>query len=89
MLQSVSSSDILKNPDHYFDHSLTEPLFITRNGRMRLVMMSIEEYRRMIKRSRSAILTGDLGDADLSSILDSKISAEFATYNQEITGATT
>jgi hypothetical protein len=85
MLHSVPSSEVLKNPDHYFDHSLSEPIFISRNGRTRLVMMSIEDYRRMIRRSRTAILTGDLGDADLSAIGDSKIPAEFEKHNHEMT----
>ncbi len=84
MLHSVPSSELLKNPDYYFDHSLVEPLFIARNGRARLVMMSIDEYRRMARRSRLSILIGDLGEPDISLITDSKVPATFEKYNHEV-----
>ena len=51
----------------------------------------LRDYCRQVKELQAVEVKngkpiGDLGDADMSSILDSKISAEFAVYNQEVTG---
>jgi PHD/YefM family antitoxin component YafN of YafNO toxin-antitoxin module len=35
--------------------ALTRPVAITRNGRERLVMISVDEYRRLRRRSREVI----------------------------------
>ncbi len=43
----VTSSDLSRNLARYCDMALTTPIVITRNGRDRLILLSIEQYEWM------------------------------------------
>lgn len=40
----ISSAELVRNFGKYSDHALNEPVVITKNGRDRLVLLSVEEY---------------------------------------------
>src|SRR4051812_14654470 len=42
----VSAAELQRNIGRYQDLALTQPVVVTRNGRERTVMISIEEYHR-------------------------------------------
>ena len=65
---SVSSAEFQRNFGTYQDKALTEPVAITRNGRERVVLVSVEEYRRLKRRAREVLPVGALSDADLDAI---------------------
>ena len=44
----VSSGDFIRQFGTYTDTALTEPVIITKNGRERLVLLSIDEYNLLI-----------------------------------------
>ncbi len=46
----VSSTDLSNRLGQYQDEALKHPVIITKNNRDRLVMLSIEEYRRLKQR---------------------------------------
>jgi len=43
-MRRVSSVDLIRNFSSYSDVALREPLVVTKNGRERLVLLSIEEF---------------------------------------------
>ena len=43
----ISSADFLENYEALLDKALSEPITITRDGRDRLVVLSVEEYDRL------------------------------------------
>lgn len=53
----VSSADLLRNFGTYSDAALNEPVIVTRNGRDRLVLISIGEFEayQTLLRNRSQI----------------------------------
>ena len=44
---TVSSVEFQRNFGRYQDVALTEPVAVTRNGRDRLVLLSVDEYHRL------------------------------------------
>ena len=44
----VSSAEFIRNFGSYSDSALSEPIVITKNGRDRLVLISIDEYKHLI-----------------------------------------
>ena len=52
----------------YQDEALTRPVAITRNGRERLVMISVDEYRRLKRRAHEVIRVEDWSDEEVAQI---------------------
>jgi PHD/YefM family antitoxin component YafN of YafNO toxin-antitoxin module len=48
----VPAAEFQRNIGRYQDLALTQPVAVTRNGRERTVMISIEEYQRLKRRDR-------------------------------------
>ncbi|MFM7631114.1 MAG: type II toxin-antitoxin system Phd/YefM family antitoxin [Alphaproteobacteria bacterium] len=67
----VPASEVQKQFGHYQDKALLEPVFVTRNGRERTVLLSTEEYYRL----KRASLTAGAGaeDATLSHAASRKL----------------
>jgi predicted nucleotidyltransferase len=53
-MSSVSSAHFQRNLGECQDMALVEPVTITKNGRERLVLLSVEEYRRLVGRADPA-----------------------------------
>jgi PHD/YefM family antitoxin component YafN of YafNO toxin-antitoxin module len=70
----------------YQDRALTEPVFVTRNGRGKTVLLSVKEYRRLKRRDREALAVEHLSDADLNAIATAEVSAEFNHLDDELEG---
>lgn len=66
----ISSVEFQKNFGRYQDAALTEPVTVMRNGRDRVVMISVEEYRRLKRRDRQVLSIDDFTDADIAAIRD-------------------
>ena len=54
-MQRVGSREFQRNFGHFQDEALRPPLSITRNGRDRLVLISVAEYERLKSRGRLAL----------------------------------
>jgi prevent-host-death family protein len=65
---TVTAAEFQRHFGRYQDEALTQPVAITRNGRERVVMISIDEYRRLKRRDREVLWAGELSDADLAAI---------------------
>jgi prevent-host-death family protein len=64
----VSAADFQRNIGRYQDMALTQPVAVTRNGRDRTVMISVEEYRRLKRRDRQVMSLEDFTDADIAAL---------------------
>lgn len=56
----VSSTEFGKEVGRYQDLALNQPVVVTRNGRDRTVMISVEEYQRLVRRDRHVFASGEL-----------------------------
>jgi hypothetical protein len=79
----VSSSEFGKEVGRYQDVALNRPVVVSRNGRDRTVMISVEEYRRLKRRDRQVMGLDDFTDADIAAVKKSKAPAA-AAFNDEI-----
>ena len=64
----ITSLQFQKNFGQYQEMALMEPVTVTKNGRDRIVMLSVEEYQRLKKRDRQVMSTADLPASDIDAI---------------------
>ena len=83
-MQRVTSREFQRNFGRFQDEALKSPLSITRNGRNRLVILSVEEYERLKHRDRQAVAVEDLSDAEIAAIRHSVPPAEAAQHDHEL-----
>jgi PHD/YefM family antitoxin component YafN of YafNO toxin-antitoxin module len=79
----VSSGELQRKIGYIQDLALVEPVTITNNGRDRLVMMSVEEYRRLKRRDREVLGLEDFSEDDLEAIRSAEPAAEAAAFDHE------
>jgi prevent-host-death family protein len=73
-LKTASAGDVVRQFSHYSDIALREPVVVTRNGRPRNVMISIEEYERLKRRDQQAFTAAETPErflADLEALAKS------------------
>ena len=80
----VTSSEFHKQSGFYYDQALLEPVFVTRNGRERTVLMSMQEYRRLYKLARRNMPVTELTDEEVDEIASSEMSPEYAHLDSEL-----
>jgi PHD/YefM family antitoxin component YafN of YafNO toxin-antitoxin module len=80
----VSTADFIKNYGTLADKALIEPVVITKNGRDRLVMLSVEEYARLKRRDRRVVRLEDFTDAEMALIAKAEVPAEDAPLDAEL-----
>lgn len=64
----VSAADFQRNIGRYQDLALTQPVAVTRNGRERTVLISVEEYQRLKRRDRQVLGLDDFTEADVAAL---------------------
>jgi prevent-host-death family protein len=64
----VSAAEFQRNIGRYQDLALTQPVAVTRNGRERTVMISVEEYRRLKRRDRRVMSLEDFTETDIAAL---------------------
>ena len=84
-MQRITSREFQRNFGRCQDDALREPLAITRNGRDRLVILSVDEYERLKRRDRQALAVEDLSDEEIEAIARAEPPAEAAEYDHELT----
>ena len=80
----VSAADFQRSPALYQDMALKAPVTITRNGRDRTVLVSAEEYQRLKRRDRRALLAEELSERQIAAIRSAEVPAEFAHLDDEL-----
>ena len=56
----------------------------TRNGRERLVMISVDEYRRLRRSDRQVLRAGELSDADLAALEETRAPETSRAFGDEL-----
>ena len=69
----VTTAEFIKNYGSLADKALMEPVTITKNGRDRLVVVSIEEYSRLVRRDRRVIRPEELTEEQVALIAKSSV----------------
>ncbi len=85
-MPKVSSTDLSNKLGQYQDEALKRPLIITKNNRDRLVMLSIEEYRRLKQLDRKVLFVKELTESDLEAISRAEVPIEHDHLNVEFEG---
>ena len=81
---TVTASEFQQHFGRYQDEALTQPVAITRNGRERLVMISVDEYRKLRRRAREVLRAGELSDADLAAIEATRAPESSKQFDDEL-----
>lgn len=69
----VTSAEFQRKLGLYQDKALAEPVTITRNGRERLVLLSVEEYQRLKRRDRRVFATSELPEEWIEAVSKAKV----------------
>ena len=80
-LLAVSAKDVAGKFGYYTDEAMLRPVGIQRHGTTRVVMISLQEYERLLRRDRQVILTKDLDDETLNAILNAEPSERSKALN--------
>ena len=76
----VTTADFIKHYGSLADQVLT----IMKNGRVRLVLVSAEEFFRLKSRDRRAALPAELSDPELDLIAKAEMPVEYAALDAEM-----
>ena len=64
----ISAAEFVKNFVRYWEVALGEPVTVTRNGRDRAVLLSVEEYRRLKRLDKRTGEAGEITQEDISAM---------------------
>jgi PHD/YefM family antitoxin component YafN of YafNO toxin-antitoxin module len=67
-MEIVPSGELQKQFGRYSDEAMIRPVGVSRNGRLRFVMVPIDEYERLRRRERIAGRVEDLDEETLEAI---------------------
>jgi hypothetical protein len=74
-LLTVPAKEVASKFGYYTDEAMLHPVGIQRHGTTRVVMISLKEYERLLRRDRQVLLVKDLDDATLDAIRNAEPSA--------------
>lgn len=80
----VTSAEFQENVDLYEDKALAEPVTITKNGRERLVLLSVEEYQRLKRRDRRVFAAEDLTPDQIAALEKAEVPPGHEHLNEEL-----
>jgi len=80
----VSSSEFGKEVGRYQDMALTQPVIVSRNGRDRTVMISVEEYQRLKRRDREVLTLADFTEADIEQLERTRAPESAKAFDSEL-----
>lgn len=75
-LKTVSAKEVASKFGYYTDEAMLHPVGIQRHGTTRVVMLSLKEYERLLRRDRQVLLVKDLDDETLDAIRNAEIPQE-------------
>jgi prevent-host-death family protein len=80
----VGAAEAQRNFGLYQDKALIQTVAITRNGRPRTVMISIEEYERLKRRDRQVFRTEEAPQDVVDAILNAEIPEDAKQFDHEV-----
>jgi prevent-host-death family protein len=80
----IPAAEFQRNIGRYQDMALTQPVAVTRNGRERTVMISVEEYHRLKRRDRRVMSLEDFTDADIAALEAARAPEAAKVFDDEL-----
>ena|ERR1700724_2109374 len=80
----VSAAEFQRNIGRYQDMALVQPVAVTRNGRERTVMISVEEYYRLKRRDRQVLGLDDFTEADIFALEQTRAPESSKAFDDEL-----
>ena len=80
----VSAVEFQRNIGRYLDMALLQPVAVTRNGRERTVMISVEEYHRLKRRDRQVLGLEDFTDTDVKTLEETRAPDSSKAFDREL-----
>jgi prevent-host-death family protein len=80
----IPAAEFQRNIGRYQDMALTQPVAVTRNGRERTVMISVEEYNRLKRRDRRVMSLEDFTDADIAALEAARAPEAAKAFDDEL-----
>lgn len=80
----MTSTQFQERPGEALDRSLTQHLVVLKHGRPRNVVMSYEEYDRLVRQDRRTFAVEDLSDEDLDEIAGAKMAPGHEEFDKEL-----
>jgi prevent-host-death family protein len=81
---TVTAGEFRRHFGRYQEEAQTQPVAITRDGRTSVVVISMDEYRRLWRRSREVLKPAELSDADLEAISRSEMDPKYVYLDKEL-----
>jgi prevent-host-death family protein len=85
LMLKVPAGEFQRHIGHYQDIALTQPVAVTRNGRERTVMISVEEYHRLKRRDRQVMGLEDFSEADIATLEAARAPESSKVFDDELT----
>ena len=82
---SITFAEFQKSFGRYREVAQREPVTITNHGRESLVLLSVEEYRRLKRLDRRALYPWELDEQALAALESAEPPAEAARFDDELT----
>jgi prevent-host-death family protein len=76
-LKRITAQELQRNIGEAQDMALQEPVAITHHGRERLVLMSIDEYKRLQQRRRKAYAVEELPEWIIDAVEKAEMDPQF------------
>jgi hypothetical protein len=67
-IMAVPAKEVASKFGYYTDEAMLHPVGIQRHGTTRVVMISLKEYERLLRRDRQVLLVKDLDDDAIEAI---------------------
>ena len=83
-MSRITSAEFQRNVGLYQDKALAEPVTITKDGEERLVLLSVEEYKRLKRRDRRVVRLEEFTDEEMALIATAEVPAEHAHVDAEL-----
>lgn len=81
-LLAVSAKEVSSKFGYYTDEAMLHPVGIQRHGVTRVVMLSLKEYERLLRRDRQVLHVKDLDDDAIDAIRTAKPSERSRKLNR-------
>jgi prevent-host-death family protein len=83
-MMKVSAAEFQRNIGRYQDVALTQAVAVTRNGRERTVLISVEEYERLKRRDRQVLRPEDFTEEDLAALEQTRAPESTKAFDSEL-----
>jgi hypothetical protein len=85
-IKTVSAREVASKFGYYTDEAMLHPVGIQRHGTTRVVMLSLKEYERLLRRDRQVLLVKDLDDETIEAIRNAEPSERSKQLGRELEG---